>query len=97
VPAAAPRGPRATALCYLRDTDPSDEQHLDELSCGDLVDGKLVDMTRIALAPRGIFAVSLAVGGGRFGVAWQSQEEDDTGVSFAAVTCPAVAGAQARR
>ena len=93
-PAAAPRGPRTTALCYLRDTDPSEERHVDELLCGDLVDGKIADATRIAVEPRGIFGLHLAVAGDRIGVAWQAQSEDDTGVSFAALSCPD-AGAKA--
>ncbi|MDB4969853.1 MAG: hypothetical protein JWN44_5542 [Myxococcales bacterium] len=94
LPAAAPRGPRATAICFLRDTDPTETEHIDELSCGDLVDGKVSDLTRVAVAARGIFSLQLAVGPqGRIGVAWQSQEEDDTAISFAAVTCPDVAAA----
>lgn len=97
VPAAAPRGANGSALCWLRDTDPSEEVHLDELTCGDLVDGKIVDGTRIAVAPRGIFAVQLAVNASRIGVAWQSQEEDDTAVSFASLSCPEVAASTARR
>jgi hypothetical protein len=88
VPAAAPRGAKTTALCYLRDTDPSVEAHVDELVCGDLVDGKMVDATRVAVEPRGIFGLHLASSGGRIGVAWQSQSEDDTAVSFAALSCP---------
>jgi hypothetical protein len=96
LPAAAPHGPGATAICYLRDTDPSEDEHIDELSCGDFVDGKIGDLTRIAVAPRGIFSVQLAVGPqNRIGVAWQSQEEDDTAVSFASVSCPDAAAAKA--
>jgi len=98
VPAAAPRGNGVTALCYLRDTDPSVEGHVDELICGDLVDGKIVDPTRIAVEPRGIFGLEVAAAAnGRIGVAWQSQNEDDTGVSFAALSCPAVAAAAKAR
>jgi hypothetical protein len=93
VPAAAARGPRSTALCYLRDTDPSEQAHVDELVCGDLVDGKVADATRIAVAPRGIFGVQVATVGGHIGVAWQTQEEDDTTVSFAALTCPEASAA----
>jgi len=92
----SPRGPRATAICFLRDTDPSETEHVDELMCGDLVDGKIADLSRVAVAPRGIFSLQLAVGPqGRIGVAWQAQEEDDTAISFATVTCPDVAAAPA--
>jgi len=93
VPAAAPRGARTTALCYLRDTDPSDRAHVDELVCGDLVDGKISDATRIAVAPRGMFGVQVATIGSHVGVAWQTQEDDDTTVSFAALTCPEASAA----
>jgi hypothetical protein len=93
VPAAAARGPHTTALCYLRDTDPSEQAHVDELVCGDLVDGTVADATRIAVAPRGIFGVQVATVGGHIGVAWQTQEEDDTTVSFAALTCPEASAA----
>ena len=79
VPAAAPRPRGVTALCYLRDPNPTDDKHVDELICGDLVDGKLVDSTRLAVEPRGIFALHVAASGGRIGVTWQSQSEDDTG------------------
>jgi hypothetical protein len=96
VPAAAAHG-KATALCYLRDTDPSDEAHIDELSCGTLVDGKIADGTRIAVAPRGIFALATVSTGGHIGVAWQTQEDGDTGISFAALSCPGGAGAQAQK
>ncbi|MCU1279212.1 MAG: hypothetical protein JWM53_2758 [bacterium] len=93
VPAAAARAAGDTALCYLRDTAQSEDEHIDELICGDLVDGKIADGTRIAVAPRGIFALQLAASNGRIGVAWESKEEDDTGVSFAALTCPEASAA----
>jgi hypothetical protein len=94
VPAAAPRNGGSTALCYLRDTDPSQEAHVDELMCGTLLpSGKVVDETRIAVAPRGIFGLQVATSGGHIGVAWQTQEEDDTTVSFAALTCAEIAAA----
>ena len=97
VPAAAPRKSGVTALCYLRDTDPSAEGHVDELICGDLVDGKIVDPTRIAVEPRGIFGLQVAASNGRIGVTWQSENEDDTGVSFASLSCPEVAAAAKAR
>jgi len=63
-----------------------------------VVDGKIVDPTRIAVEPRGIFGLEVAAAAnGRIGVAWQSQNEDDTGVSFAALSCPAVAAAARAR
>ncbi len=101
VPAAAPHG-KNTALCYLHDIDPSDERRVDELFCGTLVDGRLVDGTRIATAPRGIYALSVVSmaehGGDRIGAVWQTQDPDDTAVSFASLSCPGGgAGAQARR
>ncbi|HEX6837225.1 MAG TPA: hypothetical protein VF334_11665 [Polyangia bacterium] len=97
VPAATPKKNGVTALCYLRDTDPSAEGHVDELICGDLVDGKLVDPTRIAVEPRGIFGLHVATANGRIGVTWQSDSEDDTGVSFASLSCPEVAAAAKAR
>ena len=97
LPSAAPLGAHATALCYLRDTDPSEAGHVDELTCGELVDGKLLDATRLALEPRPIVGLSVATAGGRIGVAWQTQQDDDTGISFASLSCPdTVAAAKAR-
>jgi hypothetical protein len=93
LPAAAGRDARATAVCFLHSNDISEEAHVDELQCGDLVGGKIDDLTRIAMAPRGIFSLQLAVGAKRLGVTWQSQEEEDTGVSFASVSCPPLAAA----
>ena len=55
----------------------------------------MIDGTRIAVAPRGIFSLQVATSGGRIGVAWESQEEDDSGVSFASLTCPDAAAAKA--
>lgn len=94
VPAAASRAPLVTALCYLRDTDPSEQGHVDELVCGTLLPtGTIVDQTRIAVGPRGLFGLQVATSGSHIGVTWQTQEEDDTTVSFAALTCPEVAAA----
>jgi hypothetical protein len=93
LPAAAGRDARATAVCFLHSNDIGEEAHVDELQCGHLVDGKIGDLTRIAMAPRGIFSLQLAAGARRLGVTWQSQEEEDTGVSFATVSCPPVAAA----
>ena len=87
----------ATALCWLRDTDPSQEGHVDELLCGDLVDGTVADTTRIAVERRGIFALHVAASNGRIGAAWQSQNEDDTGISFASLSCPVAAAAAKAR
>ena len=98
VPAAAPRGPHATALCYLRDTDPSDEVHVDELVCGTLMLGQsLVEETRIAVAQKGIYGLQLATSGPRTAVTWQTQEDDDTAVSFASLSCPDVGVATPRK
>lgn len=97
VPAAAPDGAGATELCFLRDTDPSDEVHIDELWCGTLAGGKLERPTRVAVAQHAIFALQLAVASGRTGVVWQSEEDDDTTVWFAALSCPDAAAAKARR
>ena len=97
LPAAAARTSGATALCWLRDTDPSQAGHVDELLCGDLADGKVADTTRIAVEPRGIFALHVAASNGRIGAAWQSQNEDDTGISFASLSCPVVAAAAKAR
>lgn len=95
-PAAARRGD-GTALCFIRDTT-LDDGHADELWCGDLVDGKLPDATKVALAPRGVMALQLAGGASQFAVAYQTQEEDDTSISFAALSCPDLGAApQARR
>jgi len=86
----------ATAICFLRDVATNDEEHIDEPSWGDLVAGKMTDLTRIAVEPRGIFSLQLAIGPqGRIGVAWQAQQEDDTAISFASVSCPVVAAAPA--
>jgi hypothetical protein len=97
VPAAAPRGPDASALCFLRDTDPSEEVHIDELWCGTLGPDRLRFATRVAIAPRGIFALQLAVAGSRVGVVWQTQEDDDTAVFVASLSCPDGAAAKAPR
>jgi hypothetical protein len=97
LPAAAPRGLGATAFCFLHDTDPTGSAHVDDLTCGDLVDGRLTDATRVALEPRGIVGLSLAVTAGRIGVAWQSQQDDDTGISFASLSCPDPAAAAKAR
>jgi hypothetical protein len=68
----------------------------DELWCGALVAGKFARPTRVTVAPRGIFALQLAVAGARTGVVWQSQENDDTAVWLAALSCDDAA-AKARR
>jgi hypothetical protein len=95
-PAAARRGD-ATALCFIHDT-PLEEGRADELWCGTLHEGKLPDATKVALAPRGLLALQLAAGPSQFAVAYQVQEEDDTSISFAALTCPDLGAApQARR
>jgi hypothetical protein len=95
-PAAARRGD-ATALCFIRDS-PLEEGRADELWCGTLHEGQLPDATKVALAPRGLLALELAAGPSQFAVAYQVQEEDDTSISFAALTCPDLGGApQARR
>jgi hypothetical protein len=97
LPAAAPLGDDLTAVCFLRDTAPSAESHSDELVCGLLPSGgAFVDATRVALSPRGFYGLEVAVAGGRAGVAWQSQEQDDTGVSFASFSCADAAAAKAR-
>ncbi len=97
-PAAAPRRPFITALCYLDGAASAAPEHRDELTCGNLVvQSQLLDETRIAAAPRGIDRLRVAVAGSAIGVAWQAQEEDDTGVSFASLTCPDVAVATPRR
>lgn len=90
IPAAARRAPLISAICFLRDTDPTDEGHVDELICGTLLTGGLllVDQTRITLSPRAIFGVQMATAGSKVGVVWQEQDSDDTAVSFAALTCP---------
>ena len=97
LPAAAPRRPGVSAFCWLRDTDPSEAHHVDELQCGNLVAGaQLLSPTRVAVEPRGIFDLHVAALGERTGATWVSQQDDDTGVSFAVVTCPGVAVAKAR-
>ena len=90
VPAAATRPDGTTALCLVRDTS-RDEEHHDELWCGDLVGARLHHGTRLATAPRGVMAVQLAADQARVGVAWQTQEDDDTTISFATISCPAAA------
>ncbi|HEY2743856.1 MAG TPA: hypothetical protein VGL86_04510, partial [Polyangia bacterium] len=97
LPAAAPRSAHTTALCYLRDTDPTDAGHRDELICGDLVDGKLLDSTRLAAEPRPILGLAVAAAAGRIGVSWQTQQDDDTGISFASLSCPEPAAAAKAR
>jgi hypothetical protein len=90
-PAAAPRAPLATALCYLRDA---------ELVCATLASaggGLLVQPTRIAVPPRALSALGVATSGDRIGVAWQAQDGDDSSVSFASLTCPGVGVAPAPR
>ncbi len=96
LPAAAPRRLGVSAFCYLRDTDPSESAHVDELLCGNLAPPMLLNPTRIAVDPRGIFGLGVAAIGERTGVAWETQQDDDTGISFAVVTCPGVAVATPR-
>lgn len=97
-PAAAPRDRSVSSLCFLRDTDPSAEVQYDELWCGTLPLGPMPnDVTRVAVAPRGVLALQLAVAADRSGVVWQSQEADDSAVSMASLTCPKIGVAQPRR
>ena len=95
VPAAAPRAPLVTALCYLRDADPSDRGHVDELICGTLLPtGTVVDDTRIAVGARGIFGLQVATSGGAHRRRLADARTTTTApVSFAALTCPDVATA----
>jgi hypothetical protein len=95
-PAVAIRGDGTNAVCFVRDTS-ADDSRADELWCGDLSSGKLTTPTRVTVEDRGILGVQAAAAAGRLGVTWQAQEEDDTGVAFAQVSCAAGASGQARR
>lgn len=95
VPAAAARPDGASALCLVRDTS-RDEKHRDELVCGTLAGARLTHATRVTSAPRGVLALELAADPARVAAAWQTQEDDDTSIAFATLSCPAAA-ASARR
>jgi hypothetical protein len=95
-PAAARRGD-VTALCFIRDTSLEDGR-ADELWCGSLAGGSLRDATQVTLAPHGLLALQLAASSGEVAVAYQVQEEDDTSIAFAALSCPSLAAvARARQ
>jgi hypothetical protein len=95
-PAAVVRPAGGTAVCWVRDT-PLDDGRTDELWCGELTAGQLRAPARVTVEGRGILTLQAAAAPARLGVVWQAQEEDDTRVAFAAVSCAAGAGAPARR
>ena len=100
-PAATTRPGAGGAACFVRDTT-ADGGAADELWCGSLNAGQLTAPARVTVEPRGILSLQLAADRTRLGAAWQAQEDDDTRVAFAVVTCrapasAAVASARARR
>ena len=95
-PAAATRADGKGALCFVRDTS-LEEGRADELWCGNLTDGKLTQATKLALAPRGILNLQAAASKSRLAAAWQAQEDDDTSVSFATVSCRGDGGSSPAR
>ncbi|HEX4459253.1 MAG TPA: hypothetical protein VIA18_14845 [Polyangia bacterium] len=95
-PAAATRSDGRAALCFVRDTS-LEQGRADELWCARLTDGKLVQMSKLALAPRGILTLQAAASKSRLAAAWQAQEDDDTSVSVATISCRGDAGSSPAR
>jgi hypothetical protein len=92
-PAAAARPSGDGVACFVRDTA-LEEGRTDELWCGDLTSGKIQAPARVAVEPRGVLSLQIAADRARIGVAWQAQEDDDTRVAFAVVSCAAAAPAR---
>ena len=95
-PAATTRPDGRGALCFVRDTS-LEEGRADELWCGNLTDGRLTQATKLAMAPRGILTLQTAASKLRLAAAWQAQEDDDTSVSLATVSCRGDGGSSPAR
>jgi hypothetical protein len=85
-PAAATRPDGRSALCFVRDTS-LEAGRADELWCGDFSNGDIATPIQVALAARGILTLQTAASKTRLAAAWQAQEDDDSSVSFATVSC----------